>query len=177
MKPLAEQIGFYRAYHRSSGCKATHFFGVPLVTFALLIALGWLSIPLGNWHATGAMLFVLGTLAYYFRLEPRLASLMTAIMLPMTWAADRVSRLPFPVSMGVCLACFALGVALQALGHLIERKRPALADNFFQAVFTAPLFLLAEGLEACGLKIPGAEGTGSGRGPERPRGTASRPAD
>jgi uncharacterized membrane protein YGL010W len=165
VKPLAEQIEFYRSYHRSPGCKATHFFGVPLVTFALLIAMGWLSMALGRWHVTGAMLFVLGTLAYYFRLDPLLASLMTAIMLPVAWAADRLSRLPFSDSLGVCLACLALGVALQALGHLIERKRPALADNFFQAVFTAPLFLLAEVLTVWGWKSRGADA-----GPERPAG-------
>jgi uncharacterized membrane protein YGL010W len=162
VKPLAEQIEFYRSYHRSPGCKATHFFGVPLVTFALLVALGWLSIPFGGWHATGAMLFVLGTLAYYFRLNALLASLMTIIMVPVTWAADGISRLPFPVSLGVCLASLALGIALQALGHLIERKRPALADNFFQAVFTAPLFLLAEVLAGWGWKTPqGRSGPGT----------------
>lgn len=151
MKPLAEQLAFYRSYHRTPGCKATHFFGVPLVTFALLIALGWPSFVLHGARITGAMLFVLGTLAYYFRLSPFLASLMTAIMVPVTWGAERISRLPFPVSLGVFLGCLAAGVALQALGHVFERKRPALADNFFQAVFTAPLFLLMEGLQALGL--------------------------
>jgi uncharacterized membrane protein YGL010W len=164
MKPLAEQIEFYRSYHRSPGCKATHFFGVPLVTFALLIALGWLSLAKGGWHLTGAMVFVLGTLAYYFRLDTLLATLMTVIMLPVTWAADGISRLPYPVSLGVCLGCLAMGIVLQAWGHLIERKRPALADNFFQAVFTAPLFLLAEGLEGMGWKSRKA-GPGSGAGP------------
>jgi uncharacterized membrane protein YGL010W len=169
VKPLAEQIEFYRSYHRSPGCKATHFFGVPLVTFALLIAMGWLSYAWAGGHITGAMLFVLGTLAYYFRLDPVLASLMTVIMLPMTWAADRISRLPFPVSLWVCLACLALGIVLQAIGHLIERKRPALADNFFQAVFTAPLFLLAEGLEGLGWKTRRAD-----PGPEQPSGRRPR---
>ena len=152
MKPLPEQLAFYRSYHRSPGCKATHFFGVPLVTFAILVALGWLSFSWAGGHATGAMAFVLATLAYYFRLDPLLATLMTVIMLPVTWAADRVSRLPFPDSLGVFLGCLAAGVAFQAWGHVIERKRPALVDNFFQAVFTAPLFLMIEALEDLGIK-------------------------
>ena len=158
MKPFPEQLAFYRSYHRTPGCKATHFFGVPLVTFALLIPLGWISIGRSGWHFTGAMFFVLGTLAYYFRLAPRLASLMAVIMAPVTWAADRVSRLPFPASLGIFLACLFLGAALQALGHVIERKRPALADNFFQAVFTAPLFLLLEAWEGLGRMRPSAPG-------------------
>jgi len=99
------------------------------------------------------MAFVLLTLAYYFRLDPPLASLMTALMLPVTWATDRLSRLPFPHSLGVFLGCLAAGVAFQAWGHVIEGKRPALVDNFFQAVFTAPLFLLIEALEGLGWKI------------------------
>ncbi len=154
MQPLAEQLAFYRSYHRSPGCKATHFFGVPLVTFSILIALGWASYDGGGWRITGAMLFVAATLAYYFRLDRGLALGMTAIMAPITWAADLVSRLPFGASFGVFLAAFILGVGFQAWGHVLERKRPALADNFFQAVFTAPLFLLVEVLEARRPKAP-----------------------
>lgn len=98
------------------------------------------------------MAFVLLTLAYYFRLDPLLATLMTALMLPVTWAADRLSRLPFPHSLEVFLGCLAAGVAFQAWGHVLEGKRPALVDNFFQAVFTAPLFLLIEAMEDLGWK-------------------------
>jgi uncharacterized membrane protein YGL010W len=152
MKPLAEQLSFYRSYHRTPGCKATHFFGVPLVTFSLLIPLGWLAVHLDGLRLTGAMAFVLGSLAYYFRLDAFLASLMALIMVPATWGADVVSRLPMSVSATVFAVTLGLGVVFQAVGHVIERKRPALADNFFQAVFTAPLFLLIEALEACGWK-------------------------
>jgi len=151
MKPLREQLAFYRSYHRSSGCKATHFFGVPLVTFAILVALGWLSFPPGG-RFTGAMVFVLGTLIYYFRLDPLLATLMTLIMIPVLWAADWASRLPFPGTLWVFLGSLAAGVGFQAWGHILEGKRPALVDNFFQAVFTSPLFLLIEGLESLGWK-------------------------
>jgi uncharacterized membrane protein YGL010W len=150
MKPLAEQLAFYRSYHRTPGCKATHFFGVPLVTFSLLIPMGWLAIHPGGFRITAAMAFVVGTLAYYFRLDPVLAILMALIMAPVTWGADLVARLPMPVSAGAFAATLALGIAFQAVGHVIERKRPALADNFFQAVFTAPLFLLIEAMEAMG---------------------------
>jgi uncharacterized membrane protein YGL010W len=147
MKPLADQLAFYRSYHRTPGCKATHFFGVPLVTFAILVGLGWLSFRWSGGHLTGAMAFVLATLLYYFRLDPRLATLMTVIMIPATWAADWASRLPFPQTVWVFLASLAAGVGFQAWGHVIEGKRPALVDNFLQAVFTAPLFLLMEALE------------------------------
>ena len=147
---MAEQLAFYRSYHRTPGCKATHFIGVPLVTFALLIPMGWLSFGGEGWRVTAAMLFVLCTLAYYFRLDRLLATLMAAFMVPMVWIADWVSRLPQPLSLGIFLGSLILGAAFQVVGHLIEGKRPALVDNFFQAVFTAPLFLLLEALESLG---------------------------
>lgn len=154
MKPLAEQLDFYRSYHRTPGCKATHIFGVPLVTFSILIPMGWLSVDLGGMRASAAMAFVLITLAYYFLLDPLLATIMTLIMAPVTFAADWVSRLPFPQSLTIFAIAFIAGVAFQLVGHAIEGKRPALVDNFSQAVFTAPLFLLVEGLTALGWKGP-----------------------
>lgn len=153
--PLADQLAFYRSYHRTPGCKATHIFGVPLVTFAILIPMGWLSMDIAGLRASAAMAFVLITLGYYFLLEPFLATIMTLIMAPMTLAADRVSQLPFRESVTIFAATFILGVILQLAGHAIEGRKPALMDSFAQAVFSAPLFLLVEGLGALGWKGPG----------------------
>lgn len=114
--------------------------------------MGWLSMEVSGWRLTGAMAFVLGTLAYYSRLDGLLATLMAIVMIPVLWGADWVSRLPFRLSLGLFLASLAMGVVFQAVGHVIEGKRPALVDNFFQAVFTAPLFLLLEALEGLGWK-------------------------
>jgi uncharacterized membrane protein YGL010W len=154
MKPLSEQLAFYRSYHRTPGCKATHFFGVPLVTFSILIPMGWLSLTLFDRRLTLAMLFVAATLVYYFLLDPILATLMAAVMIPVTCAADWASRLPFKESLAVFAVTFGLGWVFQIIGHVIEGKRPALLDNFAQAVFSAPLFLLAEALMALGWKGP-----------------------
>jgi uncharacterized membrane protein YGL010W len=38
---LKQQLQGYGAYHRDPRNKLTHFLGVPLVTFSLLLALGW----------------------------------------------------------------------------------------------------------------------------------------
>ena len=167
MKPLADQLAFYQSYHRTPGCKATHFVGVPLVTFSILIPMGWLSVTLAGHRATLAMAFVACTLLYYFLLAPILATLMTLIMVPLTWGADAVSRMPLNAALIVFAATFAAGWALQLIGHAIEGRKPALMDNFGQAVFTAPLFLLVELLLALGWKGPpahpikGAGGIGS----------------
>ncbi|MDB5048746.1 MAG: hypothetical protein JWO30_1817 [Fibrobacteres bacterium] len=164
MKSLSEQLAFYQSYHRTPGCKATHFLGVPLVTFSILIPMGWLSLDVSGHRVTLAMAFVLSALVYYFLLEPVLATLMTLTMLPMTWAADWISRLPFGTSLSVFIISFVLGWAFQLIGHAIEGKRPALLVNFVQAVLTAPLFLWAEVLLALGWKGPLANGRADGGG-------------
>lgn len=147
-------MAFYQSYHRTPGCKATHFFGVPLVTFSILVPMGWLHASWFGQRATLAMAFVLATLVYYFLLDALLATLMTMIMAPVLSLADWSSRLPFRESLWVFLLAFAGGWVFQILGHIIEGKRPALLDNFTQAVFTAPLFLLAEALMAFGWTGP-----------------------
>ena len=150
MKNIVEQMAFYQSYHRSAGCKATHFFGVPLVTFAILIPMGWLAMDVSGLRVSAAMVFVISTLAYYFRLEKSLAIVMVLVMVPISVCADWASRLPFRDSLIVFSAAFILGWVFQLAGHAIEGKRPALADNFFPSVFTAPLFLVAEVLFALG---------------------------
>ena len=152
MKRIEDLLVFYQSYHRTAGCKATHFIGVPLVTFSILIPMGWLRIPLGDFHLTVAMAFVAGTLLYYFRLDRTLGVLMTLGMIPLTLAAEWASRFPFRQSAVFFFVPFVLGWAFQLVGHVIEGKRPALRDNFAQAVFTAPLFLVVEVLFALGFK-------------------------
>src|SRR6266704_2193409 len=46
---------------------------------------------------------------------------------------------------------FVGGWVFQLVGHVWEGKRPALADNLFQA-FIGPMFIMAEVLMALGLK-------------------------
>ena len=152
MKSISEQLAFYQSYHRTLGCKLTHVVGIPLVTFSLLIPMGWLGVDVNGFRLSLALFFVASVLVYYFFLDKILALLMTLCMVPMTWAAAEVSQLPLRQSALAFGAAFAAGWALQLIGHAIEGRRPALLDNFAQAVFTAPLFLLAEGLAAMGLR-------------------------
>jgi uncharacterized membrane protein YGL010W len=152
LKSITELLVFYQSYHRKAGCKATHFIGVPLVTYSILIPMGWLRVPIGDLHLTLAMAFVAGTLLYYFRLDRTLGAIMTLVMIPLTLAADWTSRLPLRQGVWLFLATFVLGWVFQLAGHAIEGRRPALRDNFSQAVFTAPLFLVVEVLFALGCK-------------------------
>jgi uncharacterized membrane protein YGL010W len=145
MKSLAEQLDAYGAYHGDPRNKLTHFFGVPLVTFALFLALGWLRFvgdPQASYY-TGAALFYLVVFLYYLRLDWKIALAQAPFTLTLLWLADRVALWPFADSSLVFVATIMGGWVIQLVGHAFEGKRPALADNLLQ-IFNAPLFLAAE---------------------------------
>jgi uncharacterized membrane protein YGL010W len=144
MKTLADQLDAYAAYHGDPRNKLTHFVGVPLVTFAIFLALSWLRFV----HApeipyTGATLFYLVVFLYYLVLDWKIALAQAPFTLALLWLADRVALWPWSESLLVFLATFVGGWAVQLLGHAFEGRRPALADNLLQ-IFNAPLFLTAE---------------------------------
>jgi uncharacterized membrane protein YGL010W len=152
MLTLKQQMQSYGAYHRDPRNKLTHFFGVPMVTFALFLFLGWFRfvdprvLPI-----TAATLFYLGVTVYYFRLDWRIALVQLPFTVALLLAADWVATWPIGISASVFLATFVLGWIIQLAGHAMEGRRPALADNILQ-VFNAPLFLAVEALAMAGFR-------------------------
>src|SRR5262249_51207859 len=141
---LADELGVYATYHRDWRNKLTHFVGVPLLTFALFLFLGWLRFaPAPEVPLTGATLFSLIVLLYYLSLDWWVALLQAPFSLALLGLADRVALWPFAQSLAVFAAAFVGGWAVQLLGHGFEGRRPALADNRLQ-IFNGPLFLTVE---------------------------------
>jgi uncharacterized membrane protein YGL010W len=138
MKTIDEQMAIYAAYHRDTRNKLTHFVGVPMIMFALLLGLAWIRVPVGGFELTGAMLLALVVLAYYFRLDVALAVTMTVVTLALLWLAGVVARMEWATSVAVFLFTFIVGWIIQLVGHYYEGRRPALVDNIFQ-IFVAPL--------------------------------------
>jgi uncharacterized membrane protein YGL010W len=153
MTPLQEQLAAYAAYHKDPRNKETHFLGVPLVTFALFLFLGWFrfvaasDIP----FLSAAALFYLSVFLYYLYLDRFIALLQFPITLAMLYVADRVAVMPIYQSVAIFAATFVGGWIIQLVGHAFEGKRPALLDNIMQ-LFNAPLFLTAEMLLLLGVR-------------------------
>ena len=151
MKTLEDQMSFYAAYHQDARNKATHFVGVPLIVFSLMIPLGWLRIDAGGFTLTAALAVTSVLLLYYLALDIALGLAMAVVFGVMLWGADPLSQ----AALGVSLAWFAIlfvgGWALQLWGHVYEGRKPALVDNLFQ-IFVAPIFLCAEVFFALGYK-------------------------
>ena len=151
MKTLADQMSFYAAYHQDARNKATHFVGVPVITFSLMIPLGWLRVDVGGLPLTASLVVTAILLAYYLALDVPLGLVMGALFGLMLWGAEPLARAPWPASAAWFAALFIGGWALQLWGHVFEGRKPALVDNLFQ-VFVAPIFLAAEALFALGYK-------------------------
>lgn len=175
MLTLKQQMQSYGAYHRDPRNKLTHFFGVPMVTFSLFLFLGWFRFVRPDvLPITAATLFYLGVMVYYFRLDRAIALIQLPFTLALLILSDWTARQSLAFSASVFLTTFVLGWIIQLIGHIIEGRRPALADNILQ-IFNAPLFLTIEALAAAGLRkdLTESASPGTGGGPHDPSRSAS----
>lgn len=149
MKPwLLEQMAMYTAYHRDPRNRASHFVGVPMITFSVFIALSFVRFGGSDQEPiTAAMLLLIPLLALYASAAPLLGLLSAVFLLPMLWAAERVAQQDVQTIWFVAGICFVGGWIIQLIGHMYEGRKPALTDNVLQ-VFMAPGFLVAEVLFA-----------------------------
>ena len=151
MKTLEDQMSYYAAYHQDARNKATHFVGVPVIVFSLMIPLGWLRIDAGGLAISAAVVVTSILLLYYLVLDMPLGLAMAAVFALMLWGAEPLSRAPLLPSTAWFLILFLGGWAVQLWGHVYEGRKPALVDNLFQ-IFVAPIFLAAEVFFALGYK-------------------------
>jgi uncharacterized membrane protein YGL010W len=145
---FARQLATYASYHRDARNRTTHFIGIPAIVFAILL-------PLALLRAGGissAMVVAALALAGWIALDRIVGLAMAVLLLPMLVLAEWIARTYSSATVWVLFAVFFVGGwAFQLVGHAWEGRRPALADNLFQA-FIGPMFLMAEVLMALGLK-------------------------
>ncbi len=145
---FARQLATYASYHKDERNRATHFIGIPAIVFAILL-------PLALVRAGGvsaAMAVALLALIGWIALDRVIGLAMAVVMLPMLIVAEWIARSYTSGTVWILFAAFFVGGwVFQLVGHAWEGRRPALADNLFQA-FIGPMFLMAEVLIALGLK-------------------------
>lgn len=151
--PLSEQLKMYASFHTQRATKITHYVGVPLIIFSLMILFGWIHLRVPTiFDLSFAWILSAALLIYYFFLDIALAAAATVFFVFFNIVASFISQ-PAVSWLGfkIFLVTFILGLLLQALGHLFEKQRPALTRNLSQALI-APLFLVAELLFTLGFK-------------------------
>jgi uncharacterized membrane protein YGL010W len=157
------QLGAYAAVHRDWRNKATHFVGIPIIVFSLLLLLSLWTFQLGGreWTVSlaAAIVAVLGWMALDLGI-----GLAMAVIMAVAWFAAEALAGALGSASAVWMAFIALfvgGWVLQFVGHHYEGKRPALLDNIFQA-FIGPMFLVAESFVAMGQRSDLADAMGEG---------------
>ena len=146
---FARQLAMYSSYHRDERNRATHFIGIPAIVFSILVPLA-LARTAGGISAAMvvAVLAVIGWVA----LDRVIGLAMAVVMLAMLLVAEWIARTYGSTTAWIVFAVFFVGGWIfQLVGHMWEGRRPALADNLFQA-FIGPMFIMAEVLIALGLK-------------------------
>lgn len=143
---FAKEMSFYSAYHQEHRNIMIHVVGVPLISFSLLVVLSWVNLfQVGGFHVTLAMAFVAAILVYYFTLDLMFATVATVVFGGLLFAAHQVSFLGSTVGWSIFAGAQIFGWGTQFYGHFaFEKSRPALFDNLFQAVVSAPLFVVAD---------------------------------
>jgi uncharacterized membrane protein YGL010W len=144
VKSIQENLTQYAAYHRDRRNIATHFIGVPMIVFAVILALATASITFGSMEVTVAALVSVLVVAYYLRMDATFGVTMAIVFFVMCGAASEVTaRTSTGAALGLAAAIFVVGWALQFLGHKYEGLKPAFFDDVAQLLI-GPVFVCAE---------------------------------
>ena len=144
MKSVEENLTQYAAYHRDRRNIATHFVGVPMIVFAVILALATATFTVANMAFTAAALVSIVACAYYLRQDLAFGLAMAVVLLAMCAAASEITaRTSTSGALGLALLVFTVGWGLQFLGHKYEGMKPAFFDDVMQLVI-GPLFVCAE---------------------------------
>lgn len=139
------QLGSYASVHRDWRNKATHFVGIPVIVFSLLLLLSLWRFELGGRDWTLSLAVAIVAVLGWIALDLGIGVIMAVLMAPAWYAADALAGAlgSSPAVWTAFTVLFVGGWVLQFLGHYYEGKRPALLDNIFQG-FIGPMFLVAE---------------------------------
>lgn len=134
---LQSHFSDYAAFHRTPGNKACHYVGIPLIVLTLFSLLARVPLAeMGGFTLTLAEVLLVTATVYYLTLDAALGVMMLAASVLL----DAAGRLLPP---GLTLALFALGWALQFVGHYVyEKKSPAFFRNLTH-LLVGPLWILA----------------------------------
>jgi uncharacterized membrane protein YGL010W len=155
------QLASYASVHRDWRNKATHFVGIPIIVFSLLLILSLWHFEVGDRQWTLSLAVAVVAVLGWMALDLGIGIIM-GLLMAVAWYAAQALAGALGSAQAVWIAFLALfvgGWILQFVGHHYEGKRPALIDNIFQA-FIGPMFLVAETMVMMGRRTDLAEAMG-----------------
>jgi uncharacterized membrane protein YGL010W len=151
MTRLSGVLASYGRYHRDPRNRLTHYFGVPAIIYAVLIPAALYSVSINQTSFGLDRIIVAAAVLGYLATDVRLGLALAVALVALAAAAEATTMLGSYAAVGVAVATFVAGWALQLLGHHLEKNRPAFLTNLVQLI-VAPLYLTAEIGFALGLR-------------------------
>ena len=149
MRNLEQQITRYAAYHRDRRNIATHFMGVPMIVFSVVLAL----VPWTIMGVNVALIAIGAAAVFYLILDVTLGTVALALLFFSYLVAIYLNaRLDHTaVILGLAALLFVFGWMIQFIGHQYEGLKPAFTDDIV-GLAIGPLFVVTEVFFALGLK-------------------------
>jgi uncharacterized membrane protein YGL010W len=148
---LVKVLAQYAGYHRCRRNILTHFIGVPLIVFSVMILLARPGVSLGSFYLSAMWIGIALTTLYYCRLELQLGALMGVILVLGGWLAQPLAHGSMLLWLGSGIGIFVFGWVLQFIGHHYEQRKPAFVDDLI-GLMIGPIFVTAELLFLLGLR-------------------------
>ena len=143
MKTLTEQLTKYASYHRDRRNVATHFIGIPMIVFAVIVLLARLTFDVAGLPISVATLLVIVSSFYYIKLDIRFGYTMATLLLIGLWFGQLIAEQSIEVWISSGLGLFLVGWLIQFIGHYFEGRKPAFVDDVM-GLMIGPLFVVAE---------------------------------
>ncbi len=148
MRNVEQLLTQYAATHRDQRNIATHFIGVPIIVFSVVLAQA--QIAIGPIHL--AWISILLAATYYFWLD-RTLGLASSVFLILCGVIASIISAQTAVGTSLLIAAilFVAGWSIQFVGHRYEGMKPAFVDDLI-GLMIGPLFVVAEIFFYLGLK-------------------------
>jgi uncharacterized membrane protein YGL010W len=149
-RPAQALLTQYALYHRDRRNIATHFVGIPLIVFSIGVLLARPIFEVGDLALSPAwVLWLLATLWYLTRGELALGIAVSALNGVLMCLAQACAAGSTAMWLGWGIGSFAVGWALQFVGHYYEGRKPAFVDDVV-GLLIGPMFVVAEWMFALG---------------------------
>ena len=154
MRNATELLAQYAEYHRDRRNIVSHFIGVPMIVFGVLVILARPVLPVVGLSLTPAWIaFALAALWYVTRGDVVLGvttSIVVAVLLKLGEQVSGGSVQSWLIWGG---GFFFVGWVIQFIGHWYEGRKPAFVDDVIGLV-VAPMFVTAEVMFMLGWNKP-----------------------
>ncbi|QSQ20107.1 DUF962 domain-containing protein [Pyxidicoccus parkwayensis] len=150
---FADKMRVWMPLHENGVSRAAHFVGAYMFTFALLVPLCLVRVPVGGVEITAAHALVVAVALYAVSLEWTAGLLMALPLVPTLVAAQSVAALPGSTAAAVAVGVMVVRFALVVGAHVVfEKKTHGLSLGGPLLFFIEPVYLLTLALFAMGLK-------------------------